>query len=273
MMSKWILHKCAGHVAFHSNFSHVGMCREYVRYLFATRWCSQTPFSRVDKESSISAHLDPDYSPLDLTRRPRKSTVNVKKTKKGNQEIIRIPAPKGNLWEKSRSLRKKILEKKQKEMATISQEPTSEITRKRVFSPGERCQGCGIMLQNENESLPGYVTPIGGAKTTSDNSATKPREISRVISSFSSKPNSYKYQIKQESNEESASNVYIPDHQKLVLMDSGIMDPLQTNLTDEQLQQIRHENEQSLPTIDTPIQKTTTTKNISFFFFESLTIS
>eukprot|EP01084_Bolivina_argentea_P210974 358957_1 len=101
------------------------------------------------------------------------------------------------------------------------------IHKKRIFKQGDKCEGCGVLLQNKNPNQIGYVNEIINNEKQLD-------EINNEI-------------IDNESEQEIDGNtemkdIYIPDYQRLVLMDLGIMDKHQKYLTYNQYIAIQQGN-------------------------------
>ena len=97
------------------------------------------------------------------------------------------------------------------------------IHKKRVFNQGDKCEGCGVLLQNTDPDKVGYVHDIETReKTTCDPMESESQDANMEM-----------------------KDVYIPDHQRLLLIDLGIMDKNQKYLTYDQYMTIQQGNKKA----------------------------
>lgn len=90
------------------------------------------------------------------------------------------------------------------------------INKKRIFNQGDKCEGCGVLLQNTDPNKIGYVKDIDNHEKKSNNDNNNNIEM---------------------------KDIYIPDHQRLLLIDLGIMDKSQKYLTYDQWLSIQEGNQ------------------------------
>ena len=99
------------------------------------------------------------------------------------------------------------------------------IRKKRIFNKGDKCEGCGVLLQNQNPEEMGFVHSIQETDASPDETAET------VEGSI-------------DGNME-MKDVYIPDHQRLILMDLGLIEKNQKYLKYDQYVAITEGNKKA----------------------------